>query len=101
VCISPEKDAKSSKKKTSSSPRDDSPQISSEVLSTRCVGANVLKEGEDPLLLSDSEYPKWLWSLLDDPKSDEFGPEQKRLWRRFNKSQARQRNFEQSELRNK
>ncbi len=28
-------------------------------------GANILKEGTDPKILPDSEYPDWLWHLLD------------------------------------
>ncbi|KAI3889920.1 hypothetical protein MKW92_020546 [Papaver armeniacum] len=29
------------------------------------VGGNILKEGTDPKLLADSEYPDWLGHLLD------------------------------------
>lgn len=39
--------------------------ISKEVKSTTAYGANILKEGQDPKLLADSEYPDWLWHLLD------------------------------------
>lgn len=46
----------------------DAPQksiLSDEVKSTTVVGANILKEGTDPKLLADSEYPDWLWRLVD------------------------------------
>ncbi|KAF8010996.1 hypothetical protein BT93_J1587 [Corymbia citriodora subsp. variegata] len=39
--------------------------LSKEVKSTTVVGANILKDGADPKVLSDSEYPDWLWHLLD------------------------------------
>lgn len=39
--------------------------ISKEVKSTTVYGANILKDGQDPKILPDSEYPDWLWHLLD------------------------------------
>ncbi|XP_052191416.1 54S ribosomal protein L37, mitochondrial [Diospyros lotus] len=39
--------------------------LSKEVKSTTVVGANILKDGVDPKILPDSEYPEWLWHLLD------------------------------------
>lgn len=39
--------------------------LSKEVKSTTVVGANILKEGADPKIMADSEYPVWLWHLLD------------------------------------
>lgn len=39
--------------------------LSKEVKSTTVVGANILKDGQDPKVLADSEYPDWLWHLLD------------------------------------
>lgn len=39
--------------------------LSKEVKSTTVVGANTLKEGTDPKILPDTEYPDWLWHLLD------------------------------------
>lgn len=39
--------------------------LSKEVKSTTVVGANILKDGSDPKILPDSEYPDWLWRLLD------------------------------------
>ena len=46
----------------------DAPKVSildKEVKSTTVVGANILKDGTDPKILPDSEYPKWLWHLVD------------------------------------
>lgn len=39
--------------------------LSKEVKSTTVFGANILKDGQDPKILQDSEYPDWLWHLLD------------------------------------
>lgn len=39
--------------------------ISKEVKASTVVGANILKDGADPKVLADSEYPDWLWHLLD------------------------------------
>lgn len=39
--------------------------LDKEVKSTTVVGANILKDGADPKILSDSEYPDWLWHLVD------------------------------------
>lgn len=46
--------------------------LSKEVKSTTVVGANILKEGADPKILADSEYPDWLGHLIDkrDPLSE-------------------------------
>lgn len=46
----------------------DGPQESKLSKEERCstvVGANILKEGTDPKILPDSEYPSWLFQLLD------------------------------------
>lgn len=39
--------------------------LSKEIKSTTVVGANTLKDGSDPKILPDSDYPDWLWHLLD------------------------------------
>lgn len=39
--------------------------LSKEVKSSTVFGANILKDGQDPKILPDSEYPDWLWHLLD------------------------------------
>ena len=46
----------------------DAPKVSvltKEMKSTTVFGANILKDGTDPKILPDSEYPDWLWHLLD------------------------------------
>ncbi|ONK59747.1 uncharacterized protein A4U43_C08F10060 [Asparagus officinalis] len=39
--------------------------LTKEMKSTTVFGANILKEGTDPKILPDSEYPDWLFHLLD------------------------------------
>ncbi|XP_058102182.1 large ribosomal subunit protein mL54-like [Magnolia sinica] len=39
--------------------------LSKEVKSTTVVGANILKDGTDPKIMADSDYPDWLWHLID------------------------------------
>lgn len=56
------------KKKGSKGGASDAPKgstLSKEVKSTTTVGANILKDGTDPKVLPDSEYPDWLWHLID------------------------------------
>lgn len=67
-----------------------SPQASS---ATHCTGANYFKEGEDPVLKADEEYPKWLWGLLDKKE----GKESKKELRRESKRKIRQQNFERAQ----
>ncbi|TYI86777.1 hypothetical protein E1A91_D04G089200v1 [Gossypium mustelinum] len=55
-------------KKGSKGAASDAPEgstLSKEVKSTTVVGANILKDGADPKIFLDSEYPDWLWHLLD------------------------------------
>lgn len=61
---------------------------------THCTGANYFKEGEDPVLKPDEEYPKWLWGLLD-MKEGEAG--KKHEQRRENKRKIREMNFERAQ----
>lgn len=39
--------------------------LTKEMKSTTVVGANIVKEGSDPKVLPDAEYPDWLWGLID------------------------------------
>lgn len=39
--------------------------LTKELKSSTVFGANINKEGGDPKVLADSEYPDWLWRLLD------------------------------------
>lgn len=41
------------------------PALSQELKSTTVFGANIFKEGSDPKIQPDSEYPDWLWHLLE------------------------------------
>ena len=60
-----------------------------------CQGINYFKEGSDPPLLADSEYPEWLWDTLQ-PKQpvDEESADvnNKAYWRRLRKIKLRQAN---------
>ncbi|XP_037439548.1 54S ribosomal protein L37, mitochondrial-like [Triticum dicoccoides] len=44
---------------------DAKPVLSKEMKSTGVFGANILKEGSDPKIQPDSEYPGWLWHMID------------------------------------
>eukprot|EP00246_Nothoceros_aenigmaticus_P002691 TRINITY_DN13539_c0_g1_i1.p2 TRINITY_DN13539_c0_g1~~TRINITY_DN13539_c0_g1_i1.p2 ORF type:complete len:141 (-),score=22.70 TRINITY_DN13539_c0_g1_i1:228-650(-) len=75
------------------------------------LGANIGKEGRDPPVLADSEYPGWLWSLLEKPaslsemkrKMEKVDPEQMELpeLHRFLKLDNRRRIKENNSLRAK
>uniref|UniRef100_A0A0C9RQ91 Large ribosomal subunit protein mL54 n=1 Tax=Wollemia nobilis TaxID=56998 RepID=A0A0C9RQ91_9CONI len=41
------------------------PTISEELKASTVVGANINKDGADPAVKADSDYPDWLWHLLD------------------------------------
>ncbi|KAJ6796141.1 putative 54S ribosomal protein L37, mitochondrial [Iris pallida] len=58
----------SKSKKGSKGGAADAPKASAltkEMKSSTVFGANILKDGTDPKILPDSEYPDWLWRLLD------------------------------------
>ena len=65
-----------------------------EELKSICKGANYLKEGEDPPILDDKEYPDWLWEL-DKPKPSlkqlEVGS--KAYFRKLNKIKIKSENL--------
>ncbi|XP_014668934.1 PREDICTED: 39S ribosomal protein L54, mitochondrial-like [Priapulus caudatus] len=56
-------------------------------LNTRVSGANYFKEGEDPLLKEDEEYPAWLWTLPTEKNPDLESLDQNswEYWRRLRK----------------
>jgi large subunit ribosomal protein L54 len=69
------------------------------------IGLNLLKEGQDPELRPDSEYPEWVWTLHqerpslqklktkheDDPESlTEL--EQRRLYKLWNRARIKENN---------
>eukprot|EP00731_Ephydatia_muelleri_P016253 Em0009g677a len=58
-----------------------------------CVGANIFKAGADPAIRPESEYPSWLWSLLEPKRSYlELSPNTKQYWRRYNKDNTNKAN---------
>nr|CAB3263988.1 39S ribosomal protein L54, mitochondrial [Phallusia mammillata] len=58
------------------------PVTDAHLLTTRCCGLNKFKEGEDPELKPDSEYPDWLWDIkLGKPEHyTEMDPTTKEYW---------------------
>ena len=60
-----------------------------------CRGINYFKEGSDPPLLPDSEYPEWLWNTFQpkQPLDEEFADsDNKAYWKRLRKMKIRQAN---------
>ena len=55
-----------------------------------CQGLNIRTGGEDPQILEESNYPTWLWALLDSP--DNLTPDDKRYWSRLRKARLRANN---------
>ncbi|XP_038633893.1 39S ribosomal protein L54, mitochondrial [Scyliorhinus canicula] len=64
------------------------------ILTTHAVGVNIYKQGKDPELRPDTEYPEWLFTLnLGPPKSlDELDPESWEYWKRIRKQHMWQHN---------
>ena len=62
---------------------------------TTCPGANYFKEGSDPVLKPDNDYPDWLWTL-GGPKKDlkDMSPEVdgKAYYKRLRKQTLRNNN---------
>ena len=71
------------------------------------IGLNILKDGQDPELRPDEEYPEWVWTLHqprpslqalktrheDDPESLTT-EEQRRLYKLWNRARIKERNAE-------
>ncbi|CAM6036807.1 unnamed protein product [Sphagnum compactum] len=55
--------AKSKKSRASDAPA--APVVSKELREKAVLGANLLKDGSDPQILPDSEYPEWLNGMLE------------------------------------
>ena len=96
--------AKKAKKGDAASPLKQAAEAPS---SSVVVGLNILKEGQDPELRPDSEYPEWIWTLHeerpslqtlktkheDDPESlSEL--EQRRLYKLWNRARIKENNAE-------
>ena len=61
-------------------------------LTTMLCGGNIMKEGSDPVLKEDSEYPDWLWNLHTDRRPvplEELDPDTYAYWRRLRKIELR------------
>ncbi|KAI9492786.1 mitochondrial ribosomal protein L37-domain-containing protein [Zychaea mexicana] len=59
------------------------------------TGINFLKEGKDPVALDDSEYPDWLWDLLDEKKQKQktTKPTNRTYHRKKNRDAIKAMNF--------
>lgn len=71
--------------------------VSSCPAGTKLKGLNVKKTGEDPVALEDSEYPPWLWDLLDKKAQDAALQENPEL---LAKKQRRQANRQKIKMNN-
>ena len=59
-----------------------------EILCSRLCGGNIYKEGEDPVLKDDSEYPEWLWTLKTDWTPiplEAYSEDDPRYWQKLKK----------------
>uniref|UniRef100_A0A8C1QPI9 Large ribosomal subunit protein mL54 n=1 Tax=Cyprinus carpio TaxID=7962 RepID=A0A8C1QPI9_CYPCA len=56
-------------------------------LCTHAIGANIFKQGEDPLIKPKEEYPEWLFELdLGPPKKlNELEPDSREYWKLLRK----------------
>ena len=68
------------------------PEKDPEKLINYVCGLNVYKEGTDPEIKPDSEYPDWLWSLRTERGSvplEELPPDSWEYWRRLGKMERK------------
>ncbi|CAO3587313.1 unnamed protein product [Absidia cylindrospora] len=58
-------------------------------------GINFLKDGKDPVALEDTEYPMWLWDLLDEKKQKQktTKPTNRQYHRKKNRDAIKLENF--------
>ena len=59
-----------------------------EILVSRLCGGNIYKEGEDPVLKEDSEYPEWLWTLRlerDPIPLEAYSQDDPKYWKKLKK----------------
>ncbi|KAI9027518.1 mitochondrial ribosomal protein L37-domain-containing protein [Phycomyces nitens] len=61
--------------------------VSAAPAGTPLKGLNYLKDRQDPIALEDSEYPEWLWNLLDERKQKQ--KTKKPVNRQFHRKQNR------------
>ena len=65
------------------------------ILCTHLCGGNINKEGEDPVLGPDEDYPDWLWKLRLEKTAiplEELSEDSHAYWRRLKKLTIRQNN---------
>ncbi|CCJ28942.1 unnamed protein product [Pneumocystis jirovecii] len=62
-------------------------------------GINIYKKGSDPVALKESEYPNWLWKILDEDSSI-LDKEiiKKKEYKKNNKEKIKTNNFLKSQL---
>ncbi len=77
------------------------PETDPQKLVKFACGANFYKEGSDPEIKPDSEYPDWLWTLWTQREKvplEELEPDSYAYWRRIKiantKERARQRKLD-------
>ena len=58
-----------------------------------CSGVNIYKDGQDPPIKPDSEYPEWLWSLkVEKVPIEQLSTDEKGYWRKVRKAKIKQQN---------
>lgn len=65
------------------------------LLCTRLCGGNFYKEGEDPVLGRDEDYPDWLWKLRLDRGAvplEELSMDDYKYWKRLKTLNLREKN---------
>mmetsp|Transcript_4060 Transcript_4060/g.6673 ORF Transcript_4060/g.6673 Transcript_4060/m.6673 type:complete len:119 (+) Transcript_4060:110-466(+) len=84
--------------------KDKGPRRTGELSTTHATGCALMKGVQDPELKPDSEYPDWLWTLLEPaPSAKELAGQYQgqglsvdqlqRLWRLKNKERIKENNF--------
>ncbi|XP_060582954.1 large ribosomal subunit protein mL54-like [Ruditapes philippinarum] len=56
------------------------------ILCTRLCGGNINKEGDDPVIGPDEDYPDWLWTLRIDRKTtplEELSEDDPAYWKKL------------------
>ena len=67
-----------------------------EILVSRLCGGNIYKEGEDPVLKDDSEYPEWLWTLRVERGTipfEAYSKDDPRYWKGLKKKNIERNNY--------
>lgn len=70
-------------------------ETDAKILCSRLCGGNIYKDGEDPVLKPDNEYPDWLWNLHTDRKAlslEDLSEGDPKYWRKLKTLTIRQNN---------